>query len=132
MTILIGLGGCLVGVGYLQTYYTISQSDPADLRAVTESDDTIEVAGTAEPHTQTLRAPFTDSECVVHEIKAIELGMDRAEKRQFRERLMESDADVYAYSENFTKDTLVKNDQSEPFIISTDTGEALVEPEGAQ
>lgn len=132
LVILTGFGVGLVGVGYLQTYYTVWQSNPADLRAVSDADEAVEVAGTVEPHKDTLNAPFTGSECVLYEIKLIELGMSQAQKRRYRERMRESDTDVHLTSKNINERTLVTDGESLPFVVATDTGEALIKPESSQ
>lgn len=132
LVILTGLGVGLVGVGYLQTYYTVWQSDPADLRAVSDTDEAVEIAGTVGRHEKTLNAPFTGTECVLYEIKLIELGMSQAKKRRRRERLRESDADARINTENVDDRTLATDEESQPFVVATDTGEALIQPDGSQ
>jgi hypothetical protein len=132
LIILTGLAVGLVGVGYLQTYYTVWRSDPADLRVVADAGDAIEVTGTAKPHTDTLHAPFTGTECVLYAMKVVELGMTPAERRRVRERQADVDADVYMHTGQENNTTLLTDEQAEPFVVSTDTGETLIQPEGAQ
>jgi len=129
---LTGVVGGLVGIGYLQTYYAVWRSDPADLRVVSGSDGAIEVAGPVEPHDDTLDAPFTGSECVLYEVKLIELGMNQAQKRRFRERRREVDTDVYLHSKNYNDSVVATDQRSRPFVVATDTGRALIEPDGGQ
>jgi|APHM01.1.fsa_nt_gi hypothetical protein len=132
LVVLTGLFSAVIGIGYVQTYYRVWQTDPADLRAVSGADGPIEVAGSVEPHEDTLTAPYTGSECVLYSIKMTELGMSESEKRRFRERQELDDADIYLHAENYSTTVVATNEQSQPFVVATDTGKALIEPGGSQ
>lgn len=68
----LGIGGliALVGAGYLQTYTRVRKIDPVDIQRLTDTDGEVELSGTARPHEETSRSPFTDTECLAHEWEA--------------------------------------------------------------
>ncbi|PSQ60130.1 MAG: hypothetical protein BRD23_02865 [Halobacteriales archaeon SW_9_67_25] len=131
-----GLGGLLllVGLGYLQTYYTVSRSEPADLRTVNEASSAIEIAGTVQPHAETVRSPFTDTECLCCEWRVVrgEPGVTEEQRQDDRQLRRGTESDTIVHIRRRTASIVASGEDVNPFVVETDTGSVLVEPEGAQ
>jgi hypothetical protein len=106
--VVLGGGGlCFVayGVNVLSTYLDMARSDPVDVRQLTADSGTVELAGTARKHDAADRAPFTDTETLLCEWRVSIGGTDPNTKGSGTYRT--------------------------PFVLEDDTGEVLVDPDGA-
>lgn len=107
----LGIGGVitLVGVGYLQTYLRARRMDPVDIRQLTDTNDEVELTGTARPHEETSISPFTNTECLVHEWEA--------------ER-------YHGGGRGPNWITLDSGEKRHPFRLEDETGTVLIDPNG--
>ncbi|MFC5135023.1 MULTISPECIES: GIDE domain-containing protein [Haloferacaceae] len=118
---LAGVGGVLGvylviwGVNGLRRTVAVWASDPIPVGEAGLADGTIEVEGTAEPLSGTLRSPYDDAEC---------LAYSYSKKRKEREKNEDGE-----YETEWR--TLDSGGDSIPFLVSDDTGSIPVDPAAA-
>ena len=118
---LAGVGGILGvylvvwGVNGVKRTLAVWANDPIPIDEAHLADGTIEVEGTAEPLSDTLRSPYDNAEC---------LAYSYSKKRKEREKNEDGE-----YETKWR--TLDSGDDSVPFLVSDDTGSIPVDPEDA-
>ena len=109
--VLVGVGIAYAGYRELQPEIDRRRSDPLDVRDAPKSEGLTELRGTVEPIEHVMKAPFTETECVVYEF----------------------DAEEYVSSgKNSHWESLASGDHRIPFRLRDDTGSILIEPDGAE
>lgn len=105
----LGAGGLYFvarGGVYLSTYLKSTRSDPVAMSRLSDDSATVELAGTARAHEQTVRARFSDTETLICESEIVEGTGDMAHEKG--------------------------SDRADTtFLLEDDTGAVLVDPAGA-
>lgn len=109
LSLAVGGSIALVGSGYLVNYWKMYSGTPADPLELDQSSGVVEIAGTAQPNKTPNQAPFTGTETLITEW---EVGEYRSGGNDW--------------------DLLKWGDERQSFIVETDRGEVLVNPDGAQ
>lgn len=118
---LAGIGGILGvylvvwGVNGVRRTLAVWANDPIPIGEAHLADGTIEVEGTAEQLSETLRSPYDDAEC---------LAYSYSKKRKEREKNEDGE-----YETKWR--TVDSGDDTVPFLVSDDTGSIPVAPEDA-
>lgn len=112
---LVGVYLVFWGIAGIRRTIAVWSSDPIPIGEAHLADGTIEVEGTAEPLSDTLRSPYADAEC---------LAYSYSKKRKERERNEDGE-----YETEWR--TLDAGGESVPFSVSDDSGSIPVDPEAA-
>lgn len=103
------------GVNGVRRALAVWANDPIPIDEAHLADGTIEVEGTAEPLSETLRSPYDGADC---------LAYGYSKKRKEREKNEDGE-----YETKWR--TVDSGDDAVPFLVSDDTGSIPVDPAGA-
>lgn len=109
------LAGLVIGGLKLQDAYAIWSNDPIPAGELHLAETETEVEGTAEPIDEPTMSPYTDTPCVAYEFK-----------KEHRETRRDEDGNREQHWE-----TVASGSDSVPFLVTDDTGQAAVDPDGA-
>ncbi|RJT07866.1 GIDE domain-containing protein [Halococcus sp. IIIV-5B] len=111
VALLVSLGAFGYGLMELRMVYRMYTTRTNTVASVANHPGVVELKGTVRIESDSLRAPFTDTECVVYKYEIEELRRDDG-------------------GSNW--ETIDAGDERVPFRIEDDTGSVLVEPDGAR